>query len=61
MPPSKQTEQPIDPGEALEIIEILTEEARETSNEAIKEILLLAACEIANLSLDGEAAAEKAA
>jgi hypothetical protein len=58
---SQPSEQPVDPGEALEIIELLTEEARDVSSEAIKEILLLAACEIANLSLDADGAAEKAA
>lgn len=49
-----QPESTLNPQEALRLVDLLTQEAKRASCEAVQEILLVAGCEIANLILQEE-------
>ena len=51
----------LDPVAALDVISTLQEQAKNTSTDAVKKILLTAGCEIADLALEQSQAGSKAA
>lgn len=58
---SRRAADMISPQEAMKLIDLLQEQARRSPNDRIRQILLTAGCQIADLVLESESPSEAAA